>query len=122
MPWSFCDSKPIFQQIVDTITVMILRGQYRAGDRLPAVRDFAVEAGVNPNTMQRALNIIEETGLIYTRRGDGRYVTENSDKASEIREKYVKENVKVLIENLSQLGLDEKTILDAVKRELYEER
>lgn len=122
MPWSFCDNKPIFQQIVDTITVMILRGQYRAGDRLPAVRDFAVEAGVNPNTMQRALNIIEETGLIYTRRGDGRYVTENLDKALEIREKYVKENVKVLIENLSQLGLDEKTILDAVKRELYEER
>ncbi len=122
MPWSFCDNKPIFQQIVDTITVMILRGKYKAGDKLPTVRDFAVEAGVNPNTMQRALNIIEETGLIYTRRGDGRYVSENNAIVEEIREKYVNETVKGFLSGLLELGLDEKRIIDAVKRRFNEER
>lgn len=118
MAWSFCDDKPIFQQIVDTITVRILRGQYKAGDKLPTVRDFAVEAGVNPNTMQRALNIIEETGIIYTRRGDGRYVSENTAVLEEIREQYVKETVNEFLANLLELGLDEDSILNAIKQGL----
>lgn len=121
MAWSFCDDKPIFQQIVDTITVRILRGQYKAGDKLPTVRDFAVEAGVNPNTMQRALNIIEETGIIYTRRGDGRYVSENTAVLEEIREQYVKETVNEFLANLLELGLDEDSILNAITQGLNEE-
>lgn len=114
MAWSFSDDKPIFQQIVDIITVKILSGQYRSGDKLLPVREFAVEAGVNPNTMQRALTAIEETGLIYTRRGDGRYVAENLAVADEIRKEYVKQNTKEYILRLRALGLDDEEILGAV--------
>ena len=76
MAWSFDADRPIFQQIEDILTARILAGQYAPGEKLPAVRELALEAGVNPNTMQRALADVEARGLVFTRRGDGRYVSE----------------------------------------------
>ena len=78
MSWSFDESRPLFQQIVERVTVDVVSGKYGAGDKLPSVREYAVEAGVNPNTMQKALSALEESGLIVTQRNSGRYVTENS--------------------------------------------
>ena len=77
MSWSFDETRPLFQQIVERITVDVVSGKYKAGDKLPSVREYAVEAGVNPNTMQKALSALEESGLIVTYRNSGRYVTEN---------------------------------------------
>ncbi|MBR3464227.1 MAG: GntR family transcriptional regulator [Clostridiales bacterium] len=78
MSWNFDESRPLFQQIVERVTVDVVSGKYNAGDKLPSVREYAVEAGVNPNTMQKALSALEESGLIVTQRNSGRYVTENS--------------------------------------------
>ena len=78
MSWSFVESRPLFQQIVERVTVDVVSGKYGAGDKLPSVREYAVEAGVNPNTMQKALSALEESGLIVTQRNSGRYVTEDS--------------------------------------------
>ena len=78
MSWSFDESRPLFQQIVERVTVDVVSGKYGAGDKLPSVREYAVEAGVNPNTMQKALSALEESGLIVTQRNSGRYVTEDS--------------------------------------------
>lgn len=78
MSWSFDESRPLFQQIVERVTVDVVSGKYGAGDKLPSVREYAVEAGVNPNTMQKALSALEESGLIVTQRNSGRCVTEDS--------------------------------------------
>ena len=118
MSWSFSNDKPIFQQLVDIITLKIISGEYGAGSKLEAVRELAVVAGVNPNTMQRALTQIEGTGLIFTKRGDGRYVTEDEEKITAAKNAYVAERVRLFIESVKALGLDEEEILKAVNNVL----
>ena len=89
MSWSFSNDKPIFQQIADIIILKIISGEYPPGYRLETVRDLALIAGVNPNTMQRALSFAEESGIIYVRRGEGRYVTEDTEIISALKNEYV---------------------------------
>lgn len=118
MSWSFTNDKPIFQQLVDIITLKIVSGEYPAGSKLDAVRELAVTAGVNPNTMQRALAEIESTGLIFTKRGDGRYVTEDRDKITAVKNAYASGKVRLFIESVKALGLDDEEIIKAVNNEL----
>ncbi len=118
MAWNFRDDKPIFQQLVDIIITDIIRGQYNPGDKLEPVRDLALKAGVNPNTMQRALAEIENTGLIYSKRGDGRYVSEDKKVMEQLRNQYVEKSLEEFIKNLSALGLTEKEILSYVENKL----
>ena len=77
MEWKLTDSRPIWQQLTEQITLRILKGEYPPGGRLPAVRDLAVQAGVNPNTMQRAMAQLEQDGLAVGSRTAGRTVTED---------------------------------------------
>ena len=95
LTWKFDNSKPIYIQIADKIEMMILSGEYKSGDSLPSVRDFAVQASVNPNTMQRAMQELEARGLIFVQRAVGRLVTE--DKA--VIEKCLNEKVKSITLN-----------------------
>ncbi len=118
MSWNFTGDKPIFGQIVDRITLEIISGKYEAGERLAAVRDLAIEAGVNPNTMQRALAALEETGLVYTKRGDGRFVTEDKSCIAAALETYVSERCKSFAQTLKAVGLPDEVILDAVGKVL----
>lgn len=115
MSWSFSNERPIFQQLVDIIILKILSGEYQPGFKLDTVRDLAVTAGVNPNTMQRALSEIENTGIIYTKRGDGRYVTEDTEKIAEVRNSYVADKTQSFVESVKALGLSVTEISDAVK-------
>lgn len=118
MSWSFSNDKPIFQQLEDRIVLEIISGRYMPGSKLEPVRELALTAGVNPNTMQRALADIENTGIIYTKRGDGRYVTENSQKIDEIRNRYVLKKTGDFIASVKALGLDEDGIVKAVREAL----
>ena len=70
-------SRPIYAQIVERLKAKILAGIYPPGGHLDSVRDMAAAAGVNPNTMQRALAQLEAEGLVYTERTTGRFVTED---------------------------------------------
>ncbi len=122
MPWNFSQDRPIFQQIVDIIVMRILNGEYKTGDKLLPVRDFAVEAGVNPNTMQRALTEVENMGLIYTKRGDGRYVGENSVTVEKIKSEYVLRATHDYISSLKALGLQDEMIIQSVCEELKKQK
>ena len=77
MQWQLRGDRPIYQQLMEQLTEQIVSGQLGAGDKVPPVRELAAEAGVNPNTMQRALADLEREGLMYTNRTSGRYVTES---------------------------------------------
>ncbi len=118
MSWSFSNDKPIFQQLKDIIVLKIIKGEYPPGAKLEGVRELAVNAGVNPNTMQRALSDVEETGIIYTMRGDGRYVTDDTEKINEVRSAYVAEKIDGFLNSVGELGLDKKEILDAIQFEI----
>ena len=65
MGWKFTGDKPIHVQLVNEISNRIVKGEYVPGMKLPSVRDFAAQASVNPNTMQRALSALESGGLIF---------------------------------------------------------
>ncbi len=122
MAWSFSGDKPIFMQLVDRINLDIISGKYSPGDRLPTVRDFSIEAGVNPNTVQRALSEVENTGLIVTKRGDGRYVTTEQDIIRKIRIKTVEELTSRFVYSLRSYGLDDCEIETLVKKSINSER
>ena len=85
MEWSFHSNAPIYTQLIGQIRAGIVSGALAPGERLPSVRDLAMEAGVNPNTMQRALTELERDGLVYSQRTSGRYVTEDRDEISAAR-------------------------------------
>ena len=85
MEWQFRNDAPIYTQLISQITQGIVSGSFPAGERLPSVRDLATEAGVNPNTMQRALAQLETEGLVRTERTSGRYVTEDTELIEQLR-------------------------------------
>ena len=77
MDWTFRGDQPIYAQLMQRIKQGIVSGDLPPGSRLPSVRELATEAGVNPNTMQRALQELEREGMVYSQRTAGRFVTED---------------------------------------------
>ena len=77
MAWNLNSERPIYSQIMERITFDIISGIYPPGSQLPSVRALAQDAGVNPNTMQKAMAELERTGLIYSQRTSGRFITED---------------------------------------------
>ncbi len=118
MNWNFNEDRPIFMQIVEEITRNIVNGKYLPGEKLPTVRDFALQASVNPNTMQRALMEVEQIGLITTRRGDGRYVTTDADLISNMGNKRLAEASANFISSMLELGFTKEDILIQVENRL----
>ena len=76
MSWNLDSSRPIYAQIIEKVSLDIVSGKYQPGDKLPSVRDLAAQAGVNPNTMQKALSELERENLVHSARTSGRSITE----------------------------------------------
>ena len=104
MSWEFQDHLPIYAQLMDTLKRRIITGRYLPGEKLPSVRELAAEAGINPNTVQRAFSELEREGLIYTQRATGKYVTENADESKSARQALAKTQVAEFLSNMQSLG------------------
>lgn len=76
----FHELKPIYKQIIDTIGERVLTCQWKEGERVPSVRDFAAELGVNPNTVMRAYEYLQRNNIIQNSRGIGNFVCANARK------------------------------------------
>ena len=85
MPWNLNSSRPIFIQLIEIIQIDIISGKYAPGGKLPSVRDLAAEAAVNPNTMQKALSELERSGLVFSQRTSGRFITEDTKMIEELK-------------------------------------
>lgn len=112
MSWDFNDDRPIYLQIATVIEQRILTGQYDIGSKLISVRDFALEAGVNPNTMQKALSKLEQDELVHSSRTSGRFVTDNEEVVRRRREEMANEYVKNYLHEMEQIGFDKKKATD----------
>lgn len=121
MAWNLQSDRPIYAQLVEQIQRMIVTGVFPAGSRLPSVRELAVEAAVNPNTMQRALARLEEDGLLYTQRTSGRYVTEEMNRIMQAKEAMAGELIRQFIENMEKLGYTREQAMELIKRQKEEE-
>ena len=121
MQWNFDSGAPIYAQLVAGIRLRIIMGEYPAGSRIPPVRELAMEAGVNPNTMQRALQELERAGLVMSCRTSGRFVTEDEEMINKVKEEMASKHIKVFLENMKQLGYDVEETISVIKELKREE-
>ncbi len=91
MEFELQSSRPIWLQLTEQLSRRIVTGVYPPGTRFPTVRELATEAGVNPNTMQRAIAQLESAGLVTTNRTAGRTVTEDTAVLDAMRQQLAKE-------------------------------
>lgn len=114
MPWNLDSDRPIFIQIIEKIQMDIISGLYAPGDKLPSVRELAQEASVNPNTMQKALSELERTGLVYSQRTSGRYITEDKAMITDLKSKLAKDMVTQFLDNMQKLGIPEDEVISLI--------
>ena len=120
MQWSIDSERPVYIQLVEQIQGGIISGYFQPGDKLPSVRDLAKDAEVNPNTMQRALVELERTGLVYTNRTSGRYITSEIKIVKKLKGQSARSVVEDFLGKMKQLGFEEEEILDILKETIKE--
>lgn len=114
MAWELNNERPIYVQLMDYIKLGIISGKYPPGSKLPSVRDLAGIASVNPNTMQKALAELENSGLIYSNRTSGRYVTEDESLVENCRSNLATEYCNDFFIKIKSLGLTNEEILSLI--------
>ncbi|MCI6692303.1 MULTISPECIES: GntR family transcriptional regulator [unclassified Clostridium] len=112
--------EPIYLQIIAYMKKKIVSGELKGGERVLSVREYASEVKVNPNTIQKVYNELENQGLIYTQRGIGKFVTEDKEKINSLREELFNETIDKFIEDSKSLGFTKENIL-AIISERYKE-
>ena len=120
MEWTFRNDLPIYSQLVERIKLGIISGALPPGARLNSGRDLAMEAGVNPNTMQRALSELEREGLVYSQRTAGRFVTEDQAVIEQAKKILADGQIKSFLAAMRELGYDRAEILALLKEEKEE--
>ena len=104
MDFELQSSRPIWQQLTEQPSRRIVTGIYPPGSKFPTVRELAADAGVNPNTMQRALAQLESMGLVNTNRTAGRTVTEDVEVLDAMRDEFAKELREKYYSDMKELG------------------
>ena len=120
MAWHFTSRAPVYLQIVSRIRADILSGVYKADEQIPSVRQLAFEAGVNPNTMQRAFAVLEDEQLFVTRGTIGRFITTDTVALDKAREALRRETVDLLLEEAKAVGLEPDQLVEAIQTRLQE--
>ena len=105
MKWQFSNDAPIYSQLIAQIKVGIVSGAFPPGERLPSVRDLATEAGVNPNTMQKALSELERRELCFAQRTNGRIITEDEEMIKQLQHQLALEQIDEFLRKMKDIGL-----------------
>ena len=121
MRWQFSNDAPIYAQLVGQIKVGIVSGIFPPGERLPSVRDLATEAGVTPNTMQRAMTELERDGLVFSQRTAGRFVTEDKAMIERVKLDLAESHIQSFLAAMLRLGYDKEEIVSLLRQETGKE-
>jgi len=121
MTWQFRNDLPIYSQLIEQITQAIVTGEFAPGEKLLSVRELAASAGVNPNTMQRALSELEQGRLLYTQRTAGRFVTSDTEIIAQSKRKLAETKIEEFVSSMRSLGFDRQEILQALNEYLPKE-
>ena len=105
MNWKFSSELPVYLQIMDEIRGAVLSGEYLPGGKIPSVRDLAAQARVNPNTIQHALHLLEQEGLLSAHGTNGRFVTDDEQVLQELRQARIKALALEYAQKFAVLGL-----------------
>lgn len=118
MTWNLNSDRPIYSQLIDKLKMDIISGIYKAGDKIPSVRELAADASVNPNTMQKALTELEREGLVYSQRTSGRFITEDQDMIKDVKNQMAIEQITQFFENMKQLGYHKEETIQLIENAL----
>ena len=101
----FNNERPIYVQLVENIRIQIISGKLNPGERLLSVRELALMVKVNPNTMQKALAELENEGLVYTERTNGKFVTTNIELIEKVKKELAEEKVNNYLNDMKNIGI-----------------
>lgn len=118
MAWTFSSDKPVYIQIADRIVYAIISGQYEPGQQIPTVRQLAMEAAVNPNTVQHAFSELENNGIINSKGTLGRFVTEDKDVIEFCRKTEARKTTDIFLENMKRLSIPKEETITLIE-EVY---
>lgn len=121
MSWYFTDDRPIYLQLMEQIQLKIISGTFKPGEKLPSVRDIAEEASVNPNTTQKALTELEKTGLVFSKRTSGRFITEDISMIKNMKNNLAKDQIQNFLDNMEKIGYTKKesiTLIESLSKEM----
>lgn len=105
MEWKLDKDRAICPQICEQVCMRIALGEFAAGEKLLSVREVALAAGVNPNTVQHSFEILENKGILYSQRGSGWYVCEDTSLAKDTLRSMIEEKTRAYFEAMDSLGL-----------------
>ena len=105
MDYIFDNERPIYVQLVEKLRLEIVSGKLKQGERLPSVRELALIVRVNPNTMQKALVELENEGLVYTERTNGKFVTTDIKLIEKVKKELAKEKVTKYLSDMKDIGI-----------------
>ena len=111
MGYDFDNNTPIYIQIVEYLKLQIIKGELAPNQRLLSVRELSLNLGANPNTIQKALSELEDMGLIYTERTNGKFVTNDIELIASIRNKEIRTMIDNFYDSMHKLGLDVSEVL-----------
>ena len=117
MPWKLDNNRPIWPQLAQQLARRIIAGVYPPGSRLPSVRELAAEAGVNPNTMQRALAQLDQDGLAKADRTAGRLVTQDTEVLDRVRRGEARSVIRQYLDAMAALGYSRERAAELLKEE-----
>lgn len=115
MDWEFDNQRPIYSQIIEYIKLIIVSGKLKPGEKLLSVRELAAVAGVNPNTMQKALSELESTGLVHSNRASGRFVCEDPLLIQKAKNELARENISLFLSNMEKIGIKKEESIELLK-------
>lgn len=115
MAWKFSSDRPVYLQISERIVKKVLSGEYNTGSQIPSVRQIALEATVNPNTVQRAFSELENEGLIISKGTLGRFVTEDEQVIAACRQKMSEQLVKEFTNNMKYLSITKEQVVKMIE-------
>lgn len=118
----FDANKPIYQQLMDRITNEIIRGGIKAGDKLASVREYAIEVGVNANTIQRVYRELESLEIVESRRGQGTFVTENEILLKQLREDMKRNLIQRFMNEMENMGYSLNDMIKGIQAEGWDEK
>lgn len=122
MPWELDNDRPIYLQLMERIQHDIISGVYKPGDKIPSVRDLALDAAVNPNTMQKALSELERSGLLYSQRTSGRFITDDEKLLKKMKTELASEHILQFFEQMHHLGFSDEETLEMIQDVLRREQ
>ena len=111
----FNNDKPIYIQIVEYIILDIINGKYSANNKLPPVREIALELQVNPNTIQKAYGELETMDIIYTKRNSGSFVKNEAETVERLKDGILRDKTDEYLDYMAKIGITKKDIIEYIK-------